>query len=89
LDKLVNYLKEYSSSTIEISGHTDYTGNEASNKSLSFLRAKAIRDYLLLESIESSRILYRGYGSLKPIADNTTEEGKRKNRRVEFIIRSK
>jgi outer membrane protein OmpA-like peptidoglycan-associated protein len=87
LDKLVNYLQENSTATIEISGHTDNTGNEDSNKSLSTMRAKAIRDYMVLENIEGSRISYKGYGSSKPIADNTTEEGKRKNRRVEFIIR--
>lgn len=87
LNKLITYLKENSSTTINISGHTDNTGNEESNKSLSTLRAKAIRDYMILENIESSRISYMGYGSSLPIANNNTEEGRPKNRRVEFMIR--
>jgi outer membrane protein OmpA-like peptidoglycan-associated protein len=85
LDKLAGYLKENTHS-IEISGHTDNTGNEEQNRTLSEARAKAVTDYLILKGIDSSRINFLGQGSSKPIAPNNTEEGKRKNRRVEFII---
>jgi OmpA-OmpF porin, OOP family len=85
LDKLAQYLKENNNS-IEISGHTDNTGNEEQNKTLSEARAKAVADYLILKDIDASRINFLGYGSSKPIAPNNTDEGKQKNRRVEFVI---
>lgn len=86
LDKLAQYLNESSDTFITISGHTDNTGNEEQNKTLSELRAKAVADYLILQGIDSFRINYEGYGSLRPIAANDTDEGKRLNRRVEFTI---
>jgi OmpA-OmpF porin, OOP family len=82
LDKLVRYLNERP----KISGHTDNTGNEDQNKTLSESRAKAVADYLILKGIDKSRINYIGYGSSKPVATNDTNEGKQQNRRVEFII---
>ena len=86
LDKLVQYLNETPNTSITISGHTDKTGNENQNKILSEARAKAVADYLILNGIDKTRISYIGFGSLKPIATNDTEEGKKQNRRVEFII---
>jgi outer membrane protein OmpA-like peptidoglycan-associated protein len=86
LDKLVQYLNETPNTSIKISGHTDKTGNEDQNKTLSEARAKAVADYLALKKIDKSRIHYIGYGSSKPIAINDTNEGKQQNRRVEFII---
>jgi outer membrane protein OmpA-like peptidoglycan-associated protein len=86
LDKLAEYLSEHLTTTIEISGHTDNTGNEAQNKKLSEARAKAISEYLVSKGIDSSRIQYKGYGSAKPVAINSSEEGKLLNRRVEFMI---
>jgi outer membrane protein OmpA-like peptidoglycan-associated protein len=86
LDKLVQYLNETSNVSIEISGHTDKSGDEKQNQILSELRAKAVADYLMLKGIAQSRINYTGYGSSKPIATNDTDVGKEKNRRVEFKI---
>lgn len=86
LDKLVNYLIINSKTKIEISGHTDNTGNEEQNKKLSEARAKAVADYLNLKNIDNTRITYKGYGSLKPIASNDNDIGRQQNRRVEFVI---
>lgn len=86
LDKLVHYLNKDYRAYIDISGHTDNTGNEEQNKMLSELRAKSVADYLILKGIDRFRIRYEGYGSSKPLATNATDEGKRLNRRVEFTI---
>jgi outer membrane protein OmpA-like peptidoglycan-associated protein len=86
LDKLVQYLNRETTAGIEISGHTDNTGNENQNKILSEARAKTVADYLILKGIDQTRISYFGHGSTKPIATNDTEEGKLQNRRVEFTI---
>jgi len=89
LDSLVSSLNKMSSVSIEISGHTDSTGTETHNLQLSEARARAVADYLIAKGINTQRITYKGYGSSKPIENNTSEEGKAKNRRVEFIIRKK
>ncbi|HEY1038128.1 MAG TPA: OmpA family protein [Bacteroidia bacterium] len=89
LDKLAKFLKEDSATTIEISGHTDNTGNESQNKILSTACAKAVADYLVSKGIDSERIEYIGYGSIMPVAANDTEVGRQQNRRVEFIINKK
>jgi OOP family OmpA-OmpF porin len=86
LDKLVLYLIETPNTLIKINGHTDNTGNEDQNKTLSESRARAVADYLTVKGIDKSRINYIGYGSSKQISKNDTDEGKQQNRRVEFII---
>lgn len=85
LDKLVVRLQK-SPITIEIRGHADGMGNEEQNKVLSEERAKAVVDYLLSKKVKADRLFYKGFGSTTPIASNGTEEGRQKNRRVEFII---
>ncbi|MBF9014091.1 MULTISPECIES: OmpA family protein [unclassified Oceanispirochaeta] len=72
--------------TVMIIGHTADLGYAASQLKLSILRAQAIKDYLIAQGINEKRLEVEGYGGTKPIADNTTEEGKALNRRVEFII---
>lgn len=89
LDQLATYLIEHTTTSIEISGHTDNTGNESQNKRLSEARAKAVASYLSTKGIDWNRITYTGYGSAHPIASNTSDEGKQRNRRVEFIINGK
>ena len=71
---------------IEIAGHTANYGSSSAMYDLSLLRAQAIKDYLVELGISEKRLTIRGYGGSKPIADNGTEAGKAKNRRVEFII---
>jgi len=89
LNRMIEFLKEYPTIRIEISGHTDNTGSEAFNNKLSTDRAKAIVDYLIQRGISSSRLEAKGYGWTKPVATNDTEEGRQQNRRVEFKILSK
>lgn len=86
LDKLVDILTDYPFLTIEIGGHTDNVGSPEYNKKLSEERAKSVVDYLLGEDVNDVRLSYSGYGSEKPITSNATEEGRAKNRRVEFVI---
>ncbi|WP_171594811.1 OmpA family protein [Marinifilum caeruleilacunae] len=71
---------------VEISGHTDHTGSEEHNLKLSENRAKSVCDYLIDKGIHKDRLLFKGYGSSKAIADNRTKEGKALNRRTEFRI---
>lgn len=86
LNKLISLLKKQKSLKIEIGGHTDNTGNKKANQVLSQNRAKAVYQFLIDNSIEASRLSYKGYGDAKPIADNKTNEGRSQNRRTEFTI---
>src|SRR5205814_24904 len=72
---------------ISIEGHASAEGDAKKNKKLSDDRAKAVMDHLVKkEGIEAARLTAKGWGSEKAIADNTTEEGREKNRRVEFLV---
>jgi len=86
LTRLLQFMNDNPTVKIEISGHTDSTGNEANNLTLSASRAKAVANYLVINGIDVKRLSYKGYGSSRPIADNTTEEGRAKNRRTEVVI---
>lgn len=79
LDKLVTKLKADPKMKINICGHTDNIGYEPENQKLSEARAKAVYDYLISKGIDKSRLSYTGYGSSKPIADNSTETGRQAN----------
>ncbi len=87
LNELFEYLNKNSQINIEVLGHTDNIGNDISNKLLSENRAKAVAVYLVNKGIMPARITSKGYGESKPIANNDTEEGRSKNRRVEIKIR--
>ena len=89
LNKVVNVLKSNPSMEIELSAHTDKIGGYSKNIALSNDRAKSVREYLLSKGIAGNRIVSRGYGETKPIADNNTEAGRQQNRRVEFKILKK
>jgi len=86
LNKVVQLLKSNPAIRIEISGHTDSTGNEAYNQKLSENRAKTVAEYLVSASIQADRLVYRGYGMIYPISSNESEEGKARNRRTEMKI---
>lgn len=86
LDEIHAMLLEFPNINIHISGHTDSKGNAATNDRLSRERAKAIYDYFVNKGISEKRLSYEGFGSRKPIDTNDTEEGRAKNRRVEFTI---
>ncbi len=86
LNTVLQYLNEHKTASISISGHTDNKGDEASNQNLSELRAEAVANYLSENGIDQMRIQFKGYGSRRPIAENDTEAGRQKNRRVEIVI---
>jgi outer membrane protein OmpA-like peptidoglycan-associated protein len=86
LNRLVTILQENPQMKIEISGHTDITGSPEINNRLSAERARAVVVYLTSKGIDRTRLTYKGYGSDQPVADNKTEAGRSKNRRVEFKI---
>ncbi|MDL5049223.1 OmpA family protein [Oscillatoria amoena NRMC-F 0135] len=87
LEKILHFLNENPAINIEISGHTDNTGNSTYNQQLSERRALAVYNYLFSKGIEKKRMIARGYGQTRPVAPNTTEEGKQQNRRIEFLVR--
>ena len=86
LDKLVDFLKNNPTLKIQINGHTDNQGSSSSNQVLSENRAKSVMTYLIEKGISKDRLSFVGYGDIKPIAENTTEEGRAKNRRTTFTI---
>jgi len=88
LDKIGNILIQASDLMVEIGGHTDATGSDATNMTLSDARAKAVHDYLEtnFSQITPENLTAKGYGESKPVASNDTKEGRAKNRRVEFKI---
>lgn len=86
LDKFAETLKNKKDWNVLLSGHTDNVGDDDANMILSKNRSEAVKSYLIMKGIEESRIRVAYYGETKPIADNTTPEGRQKNRRVEFTI---
>ena len=86
LNRVIKFLQDNPKVKIELSGHTDNVGNDSFNKSLSQKRADAVLSYLTKNGIDQSRLVAKGYGMEKPVADNATEEGRAQNRRVEFTI---
>ncbi len=85
IDQIIALLKENSSLKVSIEGHTDNTGTAQRNKTLSEQRAQSVLNAVLKGSIEKERLSSKGWGQDKPMADNKTEEGKAKNRRVEIV----
>lgn len=86
LDAVVKVMQDNPNYKLNVDGHTDNTGNADSNMELSQKRAESARNYIIEKGISADRITAKGYGSNKPAGDNSTEEGRAKNRRVEFNI---
>lgn len=86
LDSLAEFLVKYPSLEVRITGHTDNTGAERHNVTLSTRRAEAVAEYLREQRVDFDRISFEGMGSSVPIADNRTSQGRQKNRRVEILI---
>ncbi len=86
LQNLVNWLNKHPAIRIEIAGHTDNLADEKYNLELSQKRAQAVADFLIEHGIASERLAVLGHGEQRPIATNKTEEGRQRNRRVEFRI---
>lgn len=86
LDEMVEYMNARPGEKIEIAGHTDNIGSDESNLKLSQERAEAIRTFLVSKGIKAEKIAAKGYGASQPVADNSTEQGRQKNRRTEVRI---
>ena len=86
LEALVTALNAFPDVKIVIQGHTDNTGSKVYNQKLSERRAKRAYQYLVSQGIDKARLSSVGFGIEQPIADNNTEEGRRQNRRIDFII---
>ncbi len=86
LDNLAETLKKYEDTNILIEGHTDNTGAEEYNQTLSVKRANSVESYLKGLGVPGSRFEVVGYGEMQPIASNDTEAGRQENRRVEVAI---
>ncbi|OHX65771.1 OmpA family protein [Flammeovirga pacifica] len=86
LDKILTFMSNNKDIQVEIGGHTDDIGDDNYNKELSQKRAEAVVNYLIEKGIDAKRLTAKGYGEKSPIADNTTDEGRTKNRRIEFSV---
>ncbi len=86
LDNAEYILKAYPKMMIELRGHTDNTGDASHNKSLSERRAEAVKRDLVKRGIDASRVNAKGFGDAMPVADNSSDDGRSRNRRTEFVI---
>jgi len=86
LSSVVLVVKEFDKTIIEIAGHTDSTGSDQYNQNLSEQRASSVGQYFMAQGIDRMRIMTKGYGESRPIADNSSEQGKQLNRRVELTL---
>lgn len=86
LDSVGLVLKEYEKTIIEVAGHTDNTGEDAYNQALSERRARTVAQYLTSKGVMDQRIITIGAGETRPVANNSTPEGRQANRRVELTL---
>ncbi len=89
MDKIVRMMRANTNMKIELSAYTDAIGSETRNQEVSEDRAASAKQYLMSKNIEGNRITAKGFGKSNPIASNNTEEGRQKNRRVEFKVLEK
>lgn len=86
LDQVAQSLIDYPNSLIDVYGHTDSTGSDSYNQTLSENRARTVMNYLASRGVPASRLRSQGFGETMPVASNDTPEGRTKNRRVEIKI---
>ena len=86
LNSVGKVLGEYNKTVVEVAGHTDSTGSDAYNQSLSERRAQSVATYLQGQGVLSQRLITVGMGESRPVADNGTAEGRQMNRRVEITM---
>jgi len=87
LKRMAEVLARYPETRLQITGHTDNEGTEQNNFKLSERRAQSVRNFLVDKGVDASRINTLGYGELRPVASNETEEGRNRNRRLEIHIK--
>lgn len=86
LERVAEVLKDSPGFVVELQGHTDSLGSEEYNHKLSQERAEAVREFLISQGVSEERVIARGYGETKPIADNSNPENRASNRRVEMRV---
>jgi outer membrane protein OmpA-like peptidoglycan-associated protein len=86
LDRLISFMNKYPEVEIEVHGHTDNIGSSKFNMDLSMKRAKQVKEYLISNGCNPEKIMTKGHGFENPVADNDSDEGREKNRRVEIIF---
>ena len=86
LQAMTAIFKEYPNSEFSLEGHTDSDGADAMNQKLSEDRAAAVKDYLIEQGIDASRLSSKGFGETTPVDSNKTAKGKANNRRVEVKL---
>ena len=86
LNSVGKVLAKYDQTIVEVAGHTDSTGSESYNQSLSEQRAASVANYLKGQGVSEQRVMAIGMGELRPIADNSTSDGRQANRRVEITM---
>jgi outer membrane protein OmpA-like peptidoglycan-associated protein len=84
LNEIVKLMQQEGSLRLRIEGHTDNQGNATANQALSEKRAQAVVAWLTGHGVSAARLTAKGFGQTKPVADNSTEDGRAKNRRVEL-----
>lgn len=90
IQDLADFMKQYGQTSTVVEGHTDSVGTDAYNQRLSERRANAVRDVLVNQhGLDSSRVDAVGYGESRPVADNSTDEGRAINRRVEAEVEAR
>ncbi|MBP5248083.1 MAG: OmpA family protein [Fibrobacter sp.] len=89
LARVAGILSVYQELNVSVEGHTDNTGSEEHNLKLSEQRAENVLQFLVEQGIDAKRLSSKGYGMSKPVADNSTKEGRQKNRRVDLVIKDK
>ncbi len=85
LSEVARKLNDNPTWKVRVEGYTDSVGSKAANQNLSRQRAMAVRDWLIEHGVARSRLMAKGYGEGRPLGDNSTEEGRSKNRRVELV----
>lgn len=86
LDRLVGWMKDYPTLEIGLEGHTDVVGDKDANMQLSKDRVNEVKKYLVSKGVAANRITATGFGATKPIVAKGTDEERKVNRRVEFVI---
>jgi outer membrane protein OmpA-like peptidoglycan-associated protein len=86
LVKIATILNQFSEMSVLVEGHTDAIGTDEYNLALSQKRAQAVSDFLASQGVDAKRLSWEGYGKTRPVADNDTDEGRQKNRRVDLVI---
>lgn len=86
IDEIIEYMERYPNMVIEVGGHTDNVGSSEFNHKLSERRAGVVAQVLAFKGVDRTRLVVKGYGEDKPVADNSTDEGRKRNRRTEFKV---